>query len=104
MDIRPMLPSDVDASTEMVLGHGWGIRRDWLAFATSSVCCRPVVAVADSEVVGTAVGTANGVVGWLGSVFVAPERRGHGFGRALTQAVLDALEAAGCRTSLLVAT
>jgi len=35
---------------------------------------------------------------------VAPEQRGHGLGRALTQAIIDALEAAGCRTLCLVAT
>ena len=99
-----MLPADVDAATEMVLGHGWGVRRDWLAFAASSRHCQPVVAEADGAIVATGVGTANGPVGWLGTVFVAPELRGHGLGRAVTQAVLDRLDAAGCRTILLVAT
>jgi hypothetical protein len=88
----------------MVLRHGWGVRRDWLAFAATSDRCRAVVAEAGGEVVATGVGTANGPVGWLGSVFVAPDRRGHGLGRAVTQAVLDWLEAAGCSTVVLVAT
>jgi GNAT superfamily N-acetyltransferase len=104
MDIRPMLPDEVDAATEMVLRHGWGVRRDWLAFAATSDRCRAIVAEAGGEIVATGVGTANGPVGWLGSVFVAPELRGHGLGRAVTQAVLDWLEAAGCATVVLVAT
>ena len=99
-----MLPADVDAATEMVLGHGWGVRRDWLALAASSPRCVALLASVDGEMVGTCVGTVNGPVGWLGSLFVAPDRRGHGLGRALTQAVLDGLEAAGCRTVVLVAT
>lgn len=99
-----MLPADVDAATEMVLGHGWGVRRAWLAFAASSEHCFPVVATAEGEIVATGVGTANGAVGWVGSVFVAPEQRRSGLGRAVTQAVLDHLESAGCATIVLVAT
>jgi predicted N-acetyltransferase YhbS len=104
MDIRPLLPAEVDAATEMVLGHGWGVRRDWLAFAATSDRCRAVVAEADGEIVATGVGTANGPVGWVGSVFVAPDQRGRGLGRGVTQALLDWLQTAGCATVVLVAT
>lgn len=99
-----MVAADVDAATEMVLGHGWGVRRGWLAFATANDRCHPVVAVVEGEIVATGVGTASGPVGWLGSVFVAPGQRRHGLGRAVTQAVLDQLAAAGCSTIVLVAT
>ena len=43
-------------------------------------------------------------VGWIGTIFVAPAWRGQGLGRAITQAIIDRLEAAGCRTLVLVAT
>jgi GNAT superfamily N-acetyltransferase len=102
--LRPMLPGDVDAATEMVLGHGWGVRRDWLAFATTQPACIPIVADHDGAIVGTGVGTANGAVGWIGSIFIDPGHRGRGLGRALTQAIIDGLESRGCRTLLLVAT
>ena len=102
--IRPMLPGDVDAATEMVLGHGWGVRREWLAFAATQAACVPLVAEADGSVVATGVGTASGAAGWVGSIFVDPAFRGHGLGRAITQAIIDRLDAAGCRTLVLVAT
>ena len=69
--LRPMLPTDVDRATEMVLGHGWGVRREWLAFATESDRCTALVAELDGEIVATGVGTSNGPAGWLGSIFVA---------------------------------
>jgi ribosomal protein S18 acetylase RimI-like enzyme len=102
--IRPMLPADVAAATEAILRSDWGDRRTWFEFATTQPGCRPVVAELDGALAGTGVGTANGSVGWVGTIWVDPARRGAGLGRALTQAVIDGLEAAGCRTLVLVAT
>jgi GNAT superfamily N-acetyltransferase len=99
-----MLPADVEAATEMILRNDWGVRRDWLSFAATQAACRPIVAEADGVIVGTGVGTANGAVGWIGTIFLEPEWRGQGLGRALTQAIIDQLEEAGCRTLVLVAT
>jgi GNAT superfamily N-acetyltransferase len=101
--LRPMLPGDVDAATELILSHGWGVRREWLAYAAASPACSPVVAIdGDGGIVGTGVGTANGPVGWIGSIFVAPEARGRGLGAALTDALIDGLESAGCQALVLV--
>jgi hypothetical protein len=81
------------------------VRRDWLAYAAGAAACAPFIATEpDGRVVATGVGTANGPVGWIGSIFVAPDARGHGLGRAVTQAIIEALEAAGCATLCLVAT
>jgi GNAT superfamily N-acetyltransferase len=102
--LRPMLPADVDHATEMVLGHGWGVRREWLAFAAAHERCVPVVADVAGAIVATGVGTANGAAGWVGSIFVAPEHRGGGLGRAITQEIIDRLESLGCRSLVLVAT
>jgi GNAT superfamily N-acetyltransferase len=99
-----MLPSDVDAATDLILRHEWGVRRDFLAFATSQPQCSPVVADADGEIVGTGIGTLHGAVGWIGTIFVAKAWRGRGIGRALTQEVIDRLESGGARTLVLVAT
>ena len=102
--IRPMLPADVDAATDMILSHEWGVRRDWLALAATQPECTPLVADAAGEIVGTGVGTANGRVGWVGTIFLAPAWRGQGLGREITEAIIDRLDEAGCRTLVLVAT
>jgi hypothetical protein len=102
--LRAMLPADVDAATEMILANGWGVRRAWLDFAATQPACVPLVAEADGRIVATGVGTVNGPAGWIGTIFVEPERRGQGLGRAITQAIIERLDAAGCRTIVLVAT
>src|SRR5829696_6763211 len=88
--LRPMRPDDVEEATEMVLARGWGVRREWLAFAASHQACAPLVAEEKRAIVATGVGTANGAVGWIGSIFVDPAFRGRGLGRAMTQAIIDA--------------
>ena len=99
-----MRPSDVDAATEMILSHEWGVRREWLQFATTEPACVPIGAEADGVVVGTGVGTASGPAGWIGTIFIARDWRGHGLGRAITQAIIDRLDARSCATLVLVAT
>jgi GNAT superfamily N-acetyltransferase len=99
-----MLPGDVDEATDMILSHDWGVRREFLAFATSQPACVPMVAEVDGAIVGTGVGTLNGPVGWIGTIFLTPEWRGQGIGRAITQSIIDRLESDGARTLVLVAT
>jgi len=102
--LRAMAPADVEPATEMILRNDWGVRRDWLEFATSQAGCFPVIAEADGTVVATGVGTANGAVGWIGTIFVEPAWRGRGLGRAITQSIIGSLDGAGCRALVLVAT
>ena len=102
--IRPMTPADVPEATSLVLRGEWGDRREFFRFATRQPACRPLVATLDGVVVGTAVGTVNGPVGWLGAVFVDAAHRGHGVGGALTDQSIADLEGAGCRSLVLVAT
>jgi len=99
-----MTAADVDAATALILREEWGDRRTWFEYATSQPECRPIVAVDDDAVVGTGVGTANGAVGWVGTIFVASDRRRTGLGRALTEVICSELEAAACRTLVLVST
>jgi GNAT superfamily N-acetyltransferase len=99
-----MSADDVEPAAELILRNEWGVRREWLAFATSQPACIPLVAEVDGALVATGVGTASGTVGWIGTIFVEPAWRGRGLGRSVTQAIIDGLESAGCRTLALVAT
>ena len=102
--IRPMAVADVPVAANAVLEGGWGDRTTFFAWAVGHPSCRPFVAVVGERIVGTGVATAYGPVGWVGTIFVVPERRGSGLGRALTEAVIAELEGRGCRTLVLIAT
>ncbi len=102
--IRSIGLDDVPALTAAILADDWGDRRTWLEFVATHPACRSAVAVDDGTPFGTAVATINGSVGWIGTVWVRSDRRGGGLGKALTASVVDAAEAAGCRTLVLVAT
>jgi GNAT superfamily N-acetyltransferase len=104
LTIRPMTAADVDAATETVLRGEWGDRRLFFGWAAGEPRAFPFVAERGGEIFGTAVGSAHGSAGWVGAVFVDAAVRGSGVGRALTDAVIEALESAGCRTLILVAT
>jgi GNAT superfamily N-acetyltransferase len=102
--IRPMLAADIPAATQVILDGGWGDRSPFFRWAVDHPTAHPLVADEDGRVVGTGVATANGGVGWVGAIFVDVERRRGGLGTALSAAVIDALERAGCTTQLLIAT
>ena len=100
-----MTPADIEPAVEAILADDWGDRRAWFQFAVAHRECR--VFVADDGaggILGTGVATINGPVAWIGTIWVAPAARGRGLGQALTEAPIEAAEAAGCRTLVLVAT
>ena len=102
--IRPMTPADVEPVAEAFLLENWGDRRLNLAFVTRHEQARPFVAEMDGEMIGTGVASLHGSVAWIGTVWVRGDWRRRGLGRELTRVTIDAAEAAGCRTLLLVAT
>jgi GNAT superfamily N-acetyltransferase len=102
--IRSMTASDTDAAAALLRRGDWGERLAFFDWAVGRPALSPLVADLDGEIVGTGVGSAHGPVGWVGTIFVAPERRRTGLGRALTRAVTESLESRGCRTLLLIAT
>lgn len=103
-EIRAMTPADVDEVGEVTLAGGFGDRRAFFGAIVAMVQCRPLVATLDGRLIGTALGSIHGDVGWVGVVFVVPELRRQGIGRALTEAVCDILDGAGCHSLVLVAT
>lgn len=102
--IRLMTTADVAPAAAAVLRGDWGERSAWFAFAAEHPSCDALVAVEGDEIVGTGVGTRHGRVGWVGTIYVVPERRGEGLGHEMSRFVVDGLEAAGCRTLVLTAT
>jgi ribosomal protein S18 acetylase RimI-like enzyme len=102
--IRPMTTGDVDGATAALVRGDWGDRREWWRFVVDHPACSPIVAVDGDAIVGTGVGTVHGTVGWVGTIYVVPERRRQGLGMELSRVVCDGLEAAGCRTLVLAAT
>jgi GNAT superfamily N-acetyltransferase len=99
-----MDPDDVEAAIVAVRDGGWGDRRQSLEFYVGRSDIHPFVAESDGVIVGTAIATQNGSVGWVGLVFVAPAWRGRGLGGQLTRAALDKLDELGCRSIALAAT
>ncbi len=75
-----------------------------MRLAATHANCRALLAERDGQIVATGVATISGLVGWVGTIWVTPLWRRRGLGRAITEAVIDQLEGAGCRTLLLVAT
>ena len=102
--LRPMTQADLDPAVEAILADHFGDRRTWFEFALAMSACHAVVAEIDGEVVGTGVATVNGPVAWIGTIWVKRTHRRHGLGTALTDAVIDAANADGARTLVLVAT
>ncbi len=102
--IRSMTRDDVDQTADAMVREGWGDRRVKMAFVADHPQCVPFVAESDGSIVGTGIATMNGTVAWIGTIWVDTPWRRRGLGRALTLATLDAAEAAGCRTQVLVAT
>jgi GNAT superfamily N-acetyltransferase len=101
--IRSMGAGDVDEAAELLRRGDFGERHDFFAWALDQPAIAPIVAEAGGRIVATGVGSAHGRTGWVGVIFVDPERRGAGLGRRITRAVLDDLEARGCRTQILIA-
>src|SRR5688500_12498355 len=99
-----MCEGDLEAAVSAIRDGGWGERHTSLSFALRHPHVYPFVAESDGAIVGTSIATHNGPVGWVGLVFVAPERRGRGLGGDLTAATLDRFKELGCRSVALAAT
>lgn len=99
-----MTAADVEPASAAILADDWGDRRAWFGYVVASPTVHGFVAVLDDEIVGTGVAAIHGPVAWIGTIWVRSTSRGRGLGAALTEAALDAADAAGCVTQLLVAT
>lgn len=103
--IRPMASADVEPASVAILADDWGDRRAWFQYVLASPTASTFVAeAADGAIVGTAIAAIHGAVAWIGTIWVQRAARGHGLGAALTEVAMEAADAAGCATQVLVAT
>jgi len=103
LPIRPMTADDVPEAAALMDAGGWHGRRPFWEWVHSVPTIRAFVGEVDGRIAATGIGTRNGDVGWVGSIFVNAGLRRRGFGRAITEAVCLDLEAAGCTTLALIA-
>ena len=98
-----MLASDAGEAADLLRAGDFGERLPFFEWALTQATIVAFVAVDGGRIVGTGVGSAQGNAGWVGVIFVTAELRGGGLGRRITRAVIDELEARGCRTQILIA-
>ena len=103
LDIRPMTGDDIAPAVAMYKAGCWGERREFLEWVLANPSTRPLVGVRKGSVVATGMATISGQVGWVGSIFVDRTMRSRGYGRAITDAACELIDAAGCRTQALIA-
>src|SRR5271157_1224523 len=96
VEIREFVAADIDAAVSLATAQGWRDRRRFYEFVLRVSTCQRLAGVADGRLVATGLATANGSVGWLGSIIVASEFRHRGIGRAITGELSRRLWAAGC--------
>ncbi len=73
-------------------------RKDWLAYQARHDPDLGFVTLVDGRVIGFSMCHVWGSLGWLGPIAVDPGWQGHRIGQVLTDRVLDAMRARGCRT------
>jgi ribosomal protein S18 acetylase RimI-like enzyme len=103
--IRSARPDDLARLGPLYERAGFGARlAGVVGFARARLEGEVVVAEAGGDLAGVAAGALFGGTGWVGGVAVAPDHRRAGLGAALTQSIIEFLEARAATTVLLHAT
>jgi ribosomal protein S18 acetylase RimI-like enzyme len=103
--IRAARPDDLARLGPVYEQAGFGGRlANVVGFARTRLGGEVVVAEAGGALAGVAAGAMFGGTGWVGGVAVVPAHRRAGLGGALTEAIVEFLEARGVATVLLHAT
>jgi ribosomal protein S18 acetylase RimI-like enzyme len=103
--IRSAGPADLARLGPLYERAGFGAHLAGVVeFARARLGGEVVVAEADGDLAGVAAGALFGGTGWIGGVGVAPDHRRAGLGAALTQSIIEFLEACAATTILLHAT
>jgi len=84
--------------------EGWGDILFYFRFYVKEDFCCPILLEHDEQIAGVANGLFIGKTGWLAHIIVAEEHYRKGFGRALTEYVMNFLDDQGVKTQILIAT
>ena len=101
--IRPMTAADVARAADVIRRNDFGEREQFFAWAIERPEIRLFVAADEAGIAATGCAAANGRVGWVGVIFVRPDRRGSGLGGRMTRTVIADLQERGCRSQVLIA-
>lgn len=91
MEVRDLLPGDVEPVHRLLCAHGWAHRIESVPWFERLLAAsqRTAVAVEGGEVVGFARGITDGLSnGYLSMVVVAPGHRGKGVGTLLVKHIV----------------
>jgi GNAT superfamily N-acetyltransferase len=91
MQVRDLLPAEIEPVHRLLRAHGWAHRIESLHWFEQLLAAsqRTAVAVESGEVVGFARGITDGLSnGYLSMVVVAPSHRGKGVGTLLVKHIV----------------
>lgn len=103
--MRTAAASDIAAITALRASVGWSAHEWAMRAAMQPPDARCLLVIAgDDRIVGVGSGISYGALGFVGNMVVDEEHRGRGVGSAVLEAVIDFLDARGCRRLELFAT
>ena len=89
--VRLLTPTDLTAAFSLSEAAGWNQRLDDWQMLLRLAPAGSFAAIADSRIVGTAIGVNYGTFGWIAMMLVDPTWRGRGLGGHLLEAAMAAL-------------
>ncbi|HEY3315302.1 MAG TPA: GNAT family N-acetyltransferase [Bacillota bacterium] len=102
MNIRRMLPLDLDFAAERTAEEGWTNHgREEFKAGLEYAPEASFVAEEDGRRIGLCVGTPYGEAGFVGGLIVVRAARGRGIGRRLLETTVDHLRSGGCASVYL---
>ncbi len=103
MEIRAIHQNEISVLSDLQ-PDGWADIVPHFNFYTQSSFCVPVKVVVDKKIVGIGVSIVHHDVAWLAHIIVRPEERCKGWGRLITQALMDVAKQQHCSTIYMIAT
>lgn len=101
--IRPIKENDIP-HLKHLQPEGWSDILFYFRFYVKEDFCCPILLEHGGQIAGIANGLFIGKTGWLAHIIVAEEHYRKGFGRALTEYLINFIYGQGVKTQILIAT
>src|SRR5690554_108797 len=103
MNLSPLNPTEINQIPN-ILPPGWGgVIPTFIHYANAHFCF-PIKLTVDYKIAGTGTAIIHNNTAWLAHIIVHREYRNQGFGKLITQRLIDIAKAKGCDTLYLLAT